>query len=130
MSATREEPPNIPAADGRLQKATLQAIIRGEEPAELLESLQAHVGEERARLIIDRAYEEYEALEQTGRLRELEQPSMRKRKFRMSARGYSGALMLLSALLGYLQLGADHRAPLGLLVIGFVLLAMEGMRSR
>ena len=79
MSATREGLPNDPITEDRLQKAALEAIVRGEEPGDLLEVLQAHVGEERARAILDRAYTEYEALQQTGRLGELERASLRKK---------------------------------------------------
>jgi hypothetical protein len=131
MSETREAPPDLGTED-ELQKAALAAIVRGEEPGDILETLQAYVGEEKARLIIDRAYEEYEALQQSGRLRELARASRRKKKFRMSARGYSGALMLLGALLTYLNVrpGGSYRDPIVLVVLGLVLLATEGMRQR
>src|SRR5262245_1075625 len=131
MSATREKPlPDLSTEEGLLE-AAVGAIIKGEQPGDILESLQAYVGEERARVIIDRAYTEYEALQQSGRLRELER-TLRKKGFRISKYGYSGALMLLSALLTYLtvQPGESYRAPIGLLVVGLVLVATEGMRTR
>jgi hypothetical protein len=131
MSETRDAPPADLGTEDGLQKAALAAIVRGEEPGDILQTLQAYVGEEKARLIIDRAYEEYDALQQSGRLRELERASPRKKTFRMSARGYSGALMLLAALLTYLNVrpGGSYRDPIVLVVLGLVLLATVGMRQ-
>ena len=131
MSATREGPPPDLSTEDGLLKAAVGAIVKGEEPGDILESLRLYVGEEQARAIIDRAYTEYEALQQSGRLRELER-AVRKKKFRMSKYGYAGAVMLLSALLAYLNVrpGGSYRDPIFLVVVGLVLLATEGMRTR
>jgi hypothetical protein len=121
------------SVEERLHKAALDAIVRGEDREDLLEKLQAHVGQDRARVIIDRAYAEFEALKQSGRLHEFEM-SLLGRKTRTTISGYIGIFMIFIALaaaaIAYFDVfpGSTYRIPVGLFVVGLLLVA-TGVRK-
>jgi hypothetical protein len=116
------------SAEERLHKAALEAIVRGEDREDLLEKLQAHIGQDSARMVIDRAYAEFEALKQSGRLHEFEM-SLLDRKTRTTISGYIGIFMIFVALavaaIAYFDLfpGSTYRIPVGLFVVGLLLVA-------
>lgn len=117
----------------KLHKAALDAIVRGEDREDLLENLQAHIGRDRARMIIDRAYAEFEALKQSGRLHDFEM-SLLDRKTRTTISGYIGMFMIFIALavaaIAYFDVfpGSTYRIPVGLFAVGLLLVA-TGVRK-
>jgi hypothetical protein len=117
----------------RLHKAALDAIVRGEDREDLLENLQAHIGQEHARRIIDRAHAEFEALKQSGRLHDFE-ISLLDRKTQTTISGYLGLLMIFVAFavaaIAYFDLvpGSTYRIPVGLFIIGLILV-VTGVRK-
>jgi hypothetical protein len=117
----------------RLHKAALDAIVRGEDREDLLDKLEAHVGHDHARMVIDRAYAEFEALKKSGRLHDFEM-SVLDRKTRTTIPGYVGICMVFIALgaaaIAYFDLfpGSTYRIPVGLFIVGLFLVA-TGVRK-
>lgn len=116
------------SVEERLHKTALDAIVRGEDREDLLENLQAHIGRDHARMVVDRAYAEFEALKRSGRLHEYEM-SLLDRKTQTTISGYIGMVMIVIALavaaIAYFDLfpGGTYRIPVGLFVVGLLLLA-------
>jgi len=122
------------SAEERLHKAALDAIVRGEDREDLMEKLQAHIGPEHARRIIDRAYAEFESLKQSGRLHDFEM-SLLDRKTQTTISGYVGLFCIFVAFaasaIAYFDLfppGTRYRIPVGLFIVG-LLLVVTGTRK-